>query len=153
MDWGALLGGLIGAGIPAILTYLGLHRARQASDAEAFGPALLLLERIDPDRVSVNVSADLDVETAKWADLAKQNEIARAGLLVVSAGHPRRRVRELAETAQIKLANAYNDSRWQADDMAHHKGDQDWRAHAKETHAEAVSAVRAVINASTRWRP
>jgi hypothetical protein len=26
MDWSALVGGLIGAGIPAILTYVGLHR-------------------------------------------------------------------------------------------------------------------------------
>ena len=42
MSWGAFLGGLIGASIPAVLAYIGLRRARQSNDAEAFGPALLL---------------------------------------------------------------------------------------------------------------
>ena len=48
--WAALLGGLIGAGIPGFLTYMGLRRARQSNDAEAFGPALLLLHRLEPYR-------------------------------------------------------------------------------------------------------
>lgn len=39
MNWGALLAGLIGASIPGMLTYVGLRRARQSSDAETFGPA------------------------------------------------------------------------------------------------------------------
>lgn len=37
MDWSALIGGLIGAGIPAVLACLGWHRARHSADAEAFG--------------------------------------------------------------------------------------------------------------------
>jgi hypothetical protein len=58
MIWGALLGGLIGAGISGFLTYLGLRRTRQASDAEAFGPAVLLLDRFQPDRVMFSISRD-----------------------------------------------------------------------------------------------
>jgi len=52
MDWSALAGGLIGAGIPPILAYVGLRRARQSADAEAFGLAVLLLDRVHPERVT-----------------------------------------------------------------------------------------------------
>ena len=90
MIWGALLGGLIGAGIPGLLTYVGLRRSRQASDAEAFGPAMLLLDRFQPERVMFNISPDGDVEAGKWADLAQQTDTTRGRLLVVRAGHPRR---------------------------------------------------------------
>lgn len=151
MDWSALVGGLIGAGIPAILTYLGLRRARQSSDAEAFGPAVLLLDLVHPDRVSFNVSPNQETEAAKWVALSQQAQTARERLLVVGAGHPRRRVRELAQKAQVKLANAYQASGWQANDVAKHEGDPEWRAHALEAHAEADAAMRELIDAHFKW--
>jgi|RhiMetdeSRZDD1v2_1073273.scaffolds.fasta_scaffold13265_7 hypothetical protein len=86
MDWSALVGGLIGAGIPAILAGLGLQRTRQESDAEAFGPAVLLLDRLNPDRVAFNINPDVTAEGAKWAELQRQLDVARERLLIVSAG-------------------------------------------------------------------
>ncbi|MER5642081.1 hypothetical protein ABT095_34730 [Kitasatospora sp. NPDC002227] len=156
MDWDALVGGLVGAavgaGIPAVAGYHQLRRARQATDAEAFGPALLLLDQIHPDRVSMNVSTDPTVEDAKWVPLAKQAQVARERLLVVRAGHPRRRVRDKAGDAEVKLANAYISSRWQASDMAQHKGSLEYRETALGNHAEAVKAVTDLINANfSRW--
>lgn len=151
MEWSALIGGLIGAGVPAVLTYLGLRRGRQSSDAEAFGPAMLLLDLVHPDRVSFNVSSDPEVETAKWAQLAQQNQTARERLLVVSTGHPRRRIRELAREAQVKLANAYQASGWQASDVARHKNDPDWRARALKEHTEAVETMHKLIDANFKW--
>jgi hypothetical protein len=88
MIWGALLGGLIGAAIPGVLTYVGLHRTRQAADAEAFGPAMLLLDRFQPDQVMLFFSGDVEVESAKWAELPQQVAAARERLLVIRAGAP-----------------------------------------------------------------
>jgi hypothetical protein len=76
--WSALLGGLIGAGIPGSFTYLGMRRSGQAADAEAFGPAVLLLDRINPDRVLINLNPDPAAEAAKWAELQPQLDTARA---------------------------------------------------------------------------
>jgi hypothetical protein len=42
MDWNALIGGLIGAGIPGTLTYLGLRRGRQSADADWLSAGLSL---------------------------------------------------------------------------------------------------------------
>ncbi|MFD9485644.1 hypothetical protein ACFWBX_16985 [Streptomyces sp. NPDC059991] len=133
------------------MTYLGLRRARQSSDAEAFGPAVLFLDLVHPDRVSLNVSPDQETEAAKWAALSQQAQTARERLLVVSAGHPRRRVRELAQEAQVKLANAHQASGRQASDVAKHEGDPEWRAHALKAYAEADAAMRKLINAHFKW--
>jgi hypothetical protein len=91
-----------------MLVYLGLRRARQSADAEAFGPAVLLLYRIDPDMVAMNLSPDVAAEAAKWADLQRQLDTACERLLVVSAGNPRRRVRALAQVAEVKLDTAFH---------------------------------------------
>ena len=79
MDWGALIGGLIGAGIPALLAYLGLRRARQSADAETFGPAVLLLDRLNPDRMAINRNPDPGAEAEKLAELQRQprRQVAR----------------------------------------------------------------------------
>lgn len=54
MGWNALVGGLIGAGIPAVLSCLGLQGARQSADAEGFGLAVVLLDRLNCERVTIN---------------------------------------------------------------------------------------------------
>ncbi len=117
MDWNALTGALIGAGIPASLVYAGLHRQRQSADAEAFGPAVLLLDRVNPDRLTINLIPDPVAEAAMLADLQQQISLARERLLVVSAGNPRRQVRKLARIAEVKLANVFHGSSWAVRDL------------------------------------
>jgi len=152
MDWSALIGGLIGAGIPAVLAYLGLHRARQSADAEAFGPAVLLLDRVNPDRVTMNLNADAAAEAPKWAELQRQLDTARERLLVVSAGNPRRHVRELARAAEVKVDNAFKASLWAVRDMQANRDNREWMDHARKTHAEAATAMRNLIDANFGWR-
>jgi precorrin-2 methylase len=151
MDWSALVGGLIGAGIPAVLAYLGLHRARQSADAEVFGPAVLLLDRLNPDRVTMNLNPDATAEAARWAELQRQLDLARERLLIVSAGHPRRRLRRLAQDAQVKIANAFQASNWAVRDLQANKDNPEWMDHARKTHAEAMAAMRDLIDANFGW--
>jgi hypothetical protein len=150
--WSALLGGLIGAGIPGSLTYLGMRRSGQAADAEAFGPAVLLLDRINPDRVLINFNPDPAAEAAKWAELQPQLDTARGRLLVVSAGNPRRAVRQLAESAEAKLFAAYNASAWAVRDMQANRDNDEWIKTARQAHADAVAAMYALIDANFGWR-
>jgi hypothetical protein len=152
MDWNALIGGLIGAGVPAIMVYLGLHRQRQSADAEAFGPAVLLLDRLNPDRVMINAGPDDAAEAAKWQDLQHQLDVARERLLVVSAGNPRRHLRELARAAEVKLANAFQRSSWAVRDLRTNTDNPEWVAEARRTHAAAVAAVEALIEENFGWR-
>jgi hypothetical protein len=155
MDWStllpALLGGLVGAGIPGFLTGLGMLRGRQASDAEAFGPAVLLLDRVNPDRVTMNISPDSAVEAEKWTGLQRQLEVARERLLVVRAGSPRHRVRELAGLAEVRVFNAYNASLWAIHDLQANRPNPPWIDHARRAHAEAVAAMDDLISANFGW--
>jgi hypothetical protein len=151
MTWGALLGGLIGAGIPGLLTYMGLRRGRQSNDAEAFGPALLLLHRLQPDGVMWNVSSDAAVEAAKWEGFPEQIAMARERLLVVRAGNPRRRVRDLAGIAEIKLGNVYRAMGYQLRDMLTNRDNPEWVVHYRETYSEADRAMRDLIEANFAW--
>jgi hypothetical protein len=151
MDWSALLGGLIGAGIPAWLAFLALRRGRQSADAEAFGPAVLLLDRVHPARVTMNASADREAEAAKWAELRGQLDVARARLLIVSAGNPRRNVRELARTAEVKLTTAFEASGWAVHDLILNRDNPELVTRAEQAHAEAESAMRNLIAANFAW--
>lgn len=148
MDWSALLGGLIGAGIPAWLAFLALRRGRQSADAEAFGPAVLLLDRVHPARVTMNASSDREAEAAKWAELRGQLDVARERLLIVSAGNPRRNVRELARTAEAKLTTAFEASGWAVHDLILNRDNAEWVTQAQQAHAEAESAMRNLIAAN-----
>jgi hypothetical protein len=148
MDWSALVGGFIGAGIPALLALLALQRARQAADAEAFGPAVLLLDRVNPDRVAINFNPDTTGENAMWAELQKQLDVARERLLVVSAGNPRRQVRALARAAEVKVDNAFKASSWVVRDMQENRDYREALDHAKKTHAEAETGMRNLIDAN-----
>lgn len=151
MDWNALIGALIGAGIPATLVYMGLYRQRQSADAEAFGPAVLLLDRINPDRLTINIIPDPVAEAAMLADLQRQVEVARERLLIVSVGNPRRRVRKLARIAQVKLANVFHGTSWAVRDLQVNRSNPEWMAHVRERHSEAVAAMDALIEANFAW--
>jgi hypothetical protein len=135
MDWSALAGGLIGAGIPATLAYLGLRRGRQSADAEAFGPAVLLLYDLEPHRVTMHTSRNEMGEALKWGGLQRQLDSARERLLVVSTGNPRRHVRTLAEAAEGKLATAYRASEIAAQNVL--KGQDIGQPMASRRHREA----------------
>lgn len=152
MNWStllpALLGGLIGAGIPGFLTGLGMLRARQAADAEAFGPAVLLLDRVNPYRVAMNMSPDPTVEGEKWAGLQRQLDVARERLLVVSAGSPRRHVRELARLAEVGITNAHQASRWVVQDRLAKTDNPEGMARAVQVHAKAETAMEHLISAN-----
>jgi hypothetical protein len=152
MDWSALIGAFIGAGVPAVLSYVRVHRDRQAADGQAFGPVLLLLNRMDPLRVTINVG-NAEVEEARWRELNQQVDAACERLLVVAAGHPRRRIRVLAEQAQVKLANVSQASRWAVRDLLQNKDNPEWMEHAQKTHQEATEALRELIGASFSRRP
>jgi hypothetical protein len=151
MDWNALIGALIGAGIPSILVYIGLYRQRQSADAEAFGPAVLLLDRANPDRLTTNLIPDPVAEAALLADLQRQIKLARERLLVVSAGNPRRRVRKLARVAEVRLAGVFHGSSWAVRDFQANRASPEWIDHARKTHAEAVAAMDALIEANFAW--
>jgi hypothetical protein len=149
--WAALVGGLIGAGIPAVLTFMGLRRSRQSNDAEAFGPAMLLLYRLEPDRVMMNVSSDAAAEYEKWKDFPRLIAAARERLLVVSAGNPRRRVRELASVAQVKLGNVHHAMGWQVDFMLSNRDNPGWVEIYRKDHADAQKAMQDLIDANFAW--
>jgi hypothetical protein len=151
VDWSALVGGLIGAGIPAILAYLGLQLGRQSADAEAFGPARMLLYRLDPMRVTMNMSRDRDQEQAKWTELQKQLDTASERLLIVSAGNPRRHVRRLARSAEVKLSTAYQRSFFAVRDELNNRDSPDWMKEAQRAHADAMAAMDELIDANFAW--
>jgi hypothetical protein len=151
MGWNALIGALIGAGIPGILTYIGLRRGRQSSDAEAFGAAILLLDRVNPERVTINLNPDPTAEDAKWAELQEQFTAARERLLVVSAGHPQQRVRELALDTEIKIANAFHASQWAVRDMQNKRDNPEWMTHARKAHGDAEAKLRELIDTNFAW--
>ena len=45
--------------------------------------------------MTMNLNADAAAEAPKWAELQRQLDTARERLLIVSAGNPRRHVRDL----------------------------------------------------------
>ena len=68
----------------------------EATVAQAVGPAVLLLDRMDPVRVTINVG-NAEVEEARWKELTQQVYAARERLLIIAAGHPRQYIRKLAD--------------------------------------------------------
>jgi hypothetical protein len=149
--WAALLGGFIGAGIPGLLTFIGLRRSRQSNDAEAFGPAILLLHRLEPYQIMANVNSDAAIELAKWKEMPELIGTARERLLVVSAGNPRRRVRDLAKDAELKLGNVHRDMGWQLNDMFAKRDNPGWVEIYRKDHAEAQKAMQDLIDTNFAW--
>jgi hypothetical protein len=146
--WGAVVGGFIGAGIPGWLAYVGMRRGQRAADAAAFGPAMLLLDRMHPDGIMLNTSNDTEAESAKVGELADQTQTARERLLIVRAGHPRKHVRELADVAQISLRNVHAAMGHQVGDLLRNRDNPGWVAHYKQVHAAAEATMRDLIDAN-----
>lgn len=74
-----------------------------------------------------------------------------SGLLVVSAGNPRRRVRKLARIAEVKVANVFHGKSWAVHDLQVNRTNPEWMDHARKTHAEGVAAMDALIEANFAW--
>jgi hypothetical protein len=127
------------------------NRARQitpefeATVAQAVGPAILLLDRMDPVRVTINVG-NAEVEEARWKELTQQVYAARERLLIIAAGHPRQDIRKLAEQAQVKLANVLQASGWAVSDLLRNRDNPEWMEHARKTHEEAKDALQELID-------
>jgi hypothetical protein len=127
------------------------NRARQitpefeATVAQAVGPAMLLLDRMDPVRVTMNVGT-AEAEQDRWKELTQQVYAARERLLIIAAGHPRRDIRNLAEQAQVKLANVLQASGWAVSDLLRNRNNPEWIEHARNTHNEARDALQELID-------
>src|SRR6266566_2620352 len=86
-----------------------------------------------------------------WPSLTN-SDTARERLLVVSAGNPRRHVRDLAQAAEVKVDNAFKASLWVVRDMQANRDNPDWMDHARKTHAETEAAMHNLIDANFGWR-
>jgi hypothetical protein len=78
--------------------------------------------------------------------------VARERLLIVSAGNPRRHVRELAQDAEVKVTNAFQASSRAVHDWHANRDNPEWMDHARKTHAAADAAMRTLIDANFGWR-
>jgi hypothetical protein len=151
VDWSALIGGLIGAGIPTLAAAVGMRRQRQTADAEAFGPAVSLLRRVNPDRVLINANPDAEAQYAEMRELEELIGVAGERLLVVAAGNPRRRVRKLAREAEVKLGNVFHGTAWAVRDLLQNRDNPAWMDHARNTFTEADRALTELIEANFAW--
>jgi len=91
----ALTGGLLGGGIPAVMTHLAGRReqqerrqARQRQDAEVLADVYRLLMDIDPASRGASVSRAPGVEDDRWADIGQRLGDVRTRLLRLASGHP-----------------------------------------------------------------
>jgi hypothetical protein len=102
--------------------------------------------------VTFNFSPDVAAEADKWKELRQRTDQARERLLVVSAGNPRRQVRELAQVAEAKPTAAIQASGWVVHDMQAKRDNPGWLDTARQTHADAEMALRELISANFSWR-
>jgi hypothetical protein len=101
--------------------------------------------------VTINFNPDTAVENAKWTELQAQLSLARERLLVVSAGHPRRHVRELALVTEVKVTSAFEASHWAVHDMQVKRDNHEWMDRARKVHADAGATLRQLIEANFAW--
>jgi hypothetical protein len=156
----ALVGGLLGGGIPGVMTYLGWHReqgerrqARRWEDAEVVADARQLLTDIDPVRCGINVNSAPGAEDARWTDLNRRRDDVRRRLLVMSTGHPSPGVRSSAKRLEVEVFNAAVQSEWHVSDLLRGRDYAEHRARAQECHESALAVCArlesAVAKAST----
>jgi hypothetical protein len=124
----------------------------EATIAQAVGPAMLLLDRMNPVRVTMNVS-NAEAEQTRWKELTERVDAARERLLIIAAGHPRPEIRELAAQAQVKLANVLHASGWAVRDLLQNRSNPEWMERAQKTHEEANQALQQLIDATFAQRP
>jgi hypothetical protein len=144
----ALTGGLLGGGIPAVMTHLAGRReqqerrqARQWQDAEVLADVYRLLMDIDPARRGMSASTEDGVEDARWADIGQRLGDVSKRLLQLASGHPSTQVQTLARKLEADLSRATNNSRYQVSDVLRHRDTPEHLQLAQECHQAAVATA------------
>jgi len=144
----ALTGGLVGGGIPAVMTYLASQReqkehrqAQQWQDAEVLADVYRLLMDIDPARRGMSASSEDGVEDARWADIGQRLDDVRGRLLRHAGGHPSTQVQTLARKLEADLSRAASNSRFQVSDVLRHRDTPEHLQLAQECHEAAVATA------------
>jgi len=150
-DWSSLLAALIGAAIPGTLGYLKQAHDRRAVDAEVLGGVTNLLMDLDPQRALMNKTSDPEVTRKHIDGLHDEEAQLRKQLMTIAAGHPRKRVRELAFKMHVALFNSRTaTSAALADRKDFTPPESTWVEQAKRDHEEAEAASIELIAASNR---
>ncbi len=143
---GAVAGGLIGAGIPAVMTMAGWRREqarrreeRQWADAEIIADARQFLFDVDPVRRGMNVNTAPGAEDAQWAILNQRRDQVRRQLFFLAAGHPSLAVRSAAKKLEPQLFTAAVQAEWHVADLI--KGKNTDLRYAQERYDNAVAAL------------
>jgi hypothetical protein len=144
---GAIAGGLIGAGIPAVMTWAGWrherarrNEERQWTDAEIVADAEHFLFDVDPVRRGVNVNPAPGAEDAFWASLNQRRDDVRTRLMRLAAGHPSITVRSAARRLEPLLFTAAVQARWHVDDVIKGRDTTEHLRSAQESYDKAVKA-------------
>lgn len=144
---GAIAGGLIGAGIPAVITMVGWRRERarrredrQWADAEIVADARHLLHDIDPARRGLNVSTAPGAEDALWAGLNQRRDEVRRQLLRMAAGHPSAAVQSAAEKLEVSLFTAAVQAEWLVADVIKGRDTSEQLGYAQKSYESAMAA-------------
>jgi hypothetical protein len=151
IDWSSLIAALIGAAIPGTLVYLKQGHDRRAVDAEVLGGVNHLLMDLDPRRALVNRSSDPDVARNFIGRIQDQEAQLSRQLMTIAAGHPRKRVRELAFKMHVALYNSRTASTALLVDRDDFRPDKStWLEQARHDHDEATAVCAELIAASNR---
>jgi len=158
----AIAGGLIGAGIPAVMTMASWRRERarrredrMSADAEVIADVRLLLHDIDPIRRGLNVNPAPGAEDAQWASLNQRRDHVRRRLLAIAAGHASAAVRSSAEKLEPELFNAAVQAEWHVADVIKSRDNPEHLGYARERYDSAVAAcaeLERTIQAAARGK-
>ena len=147
----AAVGGLVGGGIPATMTYRASRQqqqerrqGRQWQDAEVLAEVYRLLVDIDPARRGMSVSRTPGAEDDRWAGIGRRSDEVRTQLLRLASGHPSVEVQSLARDLEVELSKAVSFSRNYIDDLLRNRDTPEGLRAAQECHESAVAAAGAL---------
>ena len=159
---GAIAGGLIGAGIPAVMTMAGWRRERVrrredrlSTDAEVIADVRQFLLDVDPVRRGVNVNIAPGAEDAQWASLNQRRDQVRRQLFFLAAGHPSLAVRSAAKKLEPQLFTAAIQAEHHVADVIKHRDNPEHLGYARECYDSAVAAcaeLERTIQAAARGK-
>jgi hypothetical protein len=145
---GAIAGGLIGAGIPAVMTMAGWRRERarhsaerQLADAEIIADARQFLLDVDPVRRGMNVNTAPGAEDAQWASLNQRRDQVRRQLFFLAAGHSSLAVRSAAKKLEPQLFTAAVQAEWHVADVIKSRDNPEHLRYAQERYGNAMAAL------------
>ena len=144
----ATIGGLVGGGLPGVMTYLGWRQdqrerrqTRRWEDAEVLADAKGLLTDIDPMRRGINVDRTPGAEDELWVELNRRRDDVRRRLLVMANGHLSPAVRSAAKRLEVELFSAAVQSEWHVHDLLKGRDFAEHRARAQEVYESAQTVL------------